>query len=192
MSNISPTTSVYIFFTDPRYGRVWVANTKLLRNKYGDLVLVPELDNEARFAKSFPYESAVIAARRFNTEHVLNPDIYQARFTLVASNSAEEIAFGPTTSAPDKDGRVIMHYRGLLVRPGYDVNTGRCWYVKFPNQTVESVRGDSPEAAVDKVFERNLQNLAEKYTPTEPPVPPAATTNSYESARVRPGSLDEI
>jgi hypothetical protein len=189
MSNISPSTNVYVFFNDPRYGRIWVSDTKLLRNKNGDLVLVPELDSEARYAKAFRYDLAVIAGRRFNTEGVLNPSIYQAGFTLTPSNTAEEIGSGPTTSAPDKDGRVVMHYRGLLVRPGYDVKTGACWHVKFPGQQIESVRGDSPESAVDKVFERNLQHLAERYEmPSEPPAPPAQPTNS-DGARMRPGSL---
>jgi hypothetical protein len=153
------------------------------------LVLVPDLDDEARHAKAFRYDLAVIAARRLNSEGVLNPNIYQAGFTLVPSDSAEEIASGATTSAPDRDGRVIMQYRGLLVRPGQDVKTGPCWYVKFPGQQVESVRGDSPESAVDKVFERNLQHLAEQYEmPPEPQVPPAQPTNS-DGARLRPGSL---
>ena len=191
MSNIGPSTNVYIFFNDSRYGRIWVSGTELIKNNLGELVLKPVLDDEARNAMSWRYDLAVIAARRFNSEGVLNPYIYQACFTLSPSNSAEEIASTPITSAPDKDNRVVMQYRGLLVRPGRDVKVGPCWYVKFPGITIESVRGDSPEDAVDKVFERNLQDKAEKYeVPPEPVAPPAASsTKVYNGHRVRPGSL---
>jgi hypothetical protein len=188
MSHIGPSTNVYIFFHDSRYGRIWVSGTELIKSKFGEWVLVPTLDDEARNAKSWRYDLAVIAARRFNTEGYLNPSVYQACFTLSPSNSAEEIASATTTSAPSEDNRVIMQYRGLLVRPGTDVKYGRCWFVKFPGQQIESVRGDSPEDAVEKVYERNLQDKAEKFDapPPEPIAPPAT---SKGEGRTRPGGL---
>src|ERR1700693_1213471 len=185
MSNIGPSTNVYIFFNDSRAGRIWVSGTELIKNNLGNLVLKPVLDDEARNAKSWRYDLAVVAARRFNTEGVMNSSIYQACFALSASNSAEEIASASITSAPDKDNRPVMQYRGLLVRPGRDVKVGPCWYEKSPGTTIESVRGDLP-VAVNKVFERNLQDKAEKYeVPPEPVAPPAASsTKVYNGHRV--------
>jgi hypothetical protein len=187
MSFIGPSTNVYIFFHDPRYGRIWVADTELLRNNLGNLVLVPKLDDEARNAKPMRYDIATIAARRFNTEGVLNPSIYQACFSLSPDNSAEEIASAPTTSAPDKDDRVVMHYKGILVRPF--IPRGWCVHLYDGPRQLESVRGDTVEEAADKVIERNLFKFAEKYTQPEPEVVPPAPTDSYGGARMRPGGL---
>jgi hypothetical protein len=187
MSNIGPSTTVYIFFHDPRYDRVWLASYEIVRNRLGDLIMKPELDADPRCAMSCRYEMAIIIKRRLETEGYLNPSIYEAHFSLTPTG--DEVAAGNNTSAPDKDGRVIMQYRGLLVRPGHDVNHGRCWFVKFPGQGIESIRGNSPEEAVDKVFERNLQDKAEKYDapPPEPQAPPAQ--NPHNGYRLRPGSL---
>jgi hypothetical protein len=188
MSLIGPSTNVFIFFHDPRYGRVWVADTELVRNKLGELVLKPILDDEARYAKPYRYDMAVIAARRFNSEGVMNSAIYQACFALTASNSAEEIASAQSTSAPDKDGRTVMHYKGILVRPY--IPRGWCVHLYDGKMQLESIRGETIEEAVDKVIERNLTKFAEKYTQPEPePVAPSAPKNNYGGARVRPGSL---
>ena len=184
MSFIGPATTVYIFFHDPRYGRIWVADTELVRNKLGELVLKPELDDEARYAKPYRYDMAVIAARRFNTEGVMNSSIYQACFALSASNSAEEIASAPTTSAPDKDNRTVMIYKGILVRPY--IPRGWCVHLYDGKMQLESVRGDTIEEAADKVIERNLLKFAEKYEqPESEVVAPSAPTNNYGGARVR-------
>jgi hypothetical protein len=186
MSSISAATNVYIFFHDPRFGRIWVSDTEMVRNNLGNLVLIPKLDNEARNAKSWRYDLALIAARRFNTEGVLNPSIYQACFTLSPSDSAEEIASGSTTSAPTKDNRVVMQYRGLLVRP-YNPR-GWCVHLVRDGAQLESVKGETVEEAVDKVIERNLFQYAEKHEQPEPEAAVPATKKPF-NGRVRPGSL---
>jgi hypothetical protein len=189
MSNNGPSTNVYIFFHDPRYGRVWVADTELVRNKLGVLVLKPILDNEGKYAKPWRYDMAVIAARRFNTEGVINSSVYQACFTLSPNNSAEKIASAPTTSAPDKDGRVVMQYRGLVVRPY--IPRGWCVHLYDGKMQLESVRGETVEEAADKVIERNLFKFAEKFTQPEPEVvaPSAKPKKDYGGHRMRPGGL---
>jgi hypothetical protein len=186
MSSIGAATNVYIFFHDPRFGRIWVSDTETVRNNLGNLVLVPQLDNEARNAKSWRYDLALIAARRFNNEGHLNPAIYQACFTLSPSDSAEEIASGPTTSAPQADGRVIMQYKGLLVRPF--IPKGWCVHLKRDGTQLESVRGETVEEAVDKVIERNLFQYAEKFEQPAPEVVAPAPKKSY-NGRMRPGSI---
>jgi hypothetical protein len=192
MSNIGPNTNVYIFFHDPRHGRIWVQDTELILNQRGEKVLKPLLDDDPRYAKSWRYDIAVIAARRFKSEGVLNPHLYQACFTLSPSNSAEEIASASTTSAPDKDDRVVMQYKGVLVRPY--IPRGWCVHLFDGPRQLESVKGETVEEAVDKVIERNQLQFAEKYTQPEPePVAPSApaspTAKHYEGHRVRPGSL---
>jgi hypothetical protein len=187
MSFIGPATTVYIFFHDPRYARVWVADTDLARNKLGELVLVPQLDSEAKEAKSWRYDMAVIAARRFNTEGVLNSSIYQACFSLSKDNNSEEIASAPTTSAPDKDNRTVMHYKGVLVRPY--IPRGWCVHLYDGKMQLESVRGETIEEAVDKVIERNQLKFAEKYTQPEPEVVAPPAPDKYNGHRMRPGSL---
>jgi hypothetical protein len=188
MNNIGPSTNVYIFFHDARYVRAWVADTELVRNVRGELVLNPILDDEARNAKAMRYDMAVIAARRFNTEGVINSSIYQACFTLSPNNSAEEFSSAPMTSPPDKDNRVVMHYKGVLVRPF--IPRGWCVHLYDGKLQLESVKGDTVEEAVDKVIERNLFKFAEKFEQPEPePVAPSAPTKNYGGARMRPGSL---
>lgn len=192
MSAISGRTNVYLWSYHPPHSgqRVWVAGTETILNKLGEKVLKPLLDDDPHIAQSFRYDIGIILKRRLESEGCISPLLYSFHFSL--SPTGEEVAAGNVTSAPTEDNREIMHYRGLLVRPGRDVNLGRCWYVKFPGTTIESVRGDSPEDAVNKTFERNLQDKAEKYeVPPEPVVPPA--TNNYNGHRVRPGSLrDEV
>jgi hypothetical protein len=186
MSSISAATNVYIFFHDPRFGRIWVSDTEMVRNNLGNLVLVPKLDNEARNAKSWRYDLALIAARRFNTEGYLNSSIYQACFALSPSDAAEEIASGSTTSAPDKDNRVIMQYKGLLVRPFNP--KGWCVHLKRDGTQLESIRGETVEETVDKVIERNLFQYAEKFEQPEPEADPSAPKKPF-NGRIRPGSL---
>jgi hypothetical protein len=186
MSSIGAATNVYIFFHDPRFGRIWVSDTEMVRNNLGNLVLIPRLDNDARNAKSWRYDLALIAARRFNTEGVLNSSIYQACFTLSPSDSAEEIASGSVTSAPDKDNRVVMHYKGIQVRP-YNPR-GWCVHLVRDGAQLESVRGETVEEAANKVIERNLFQYAEKYEQPAPEVAALAPKKSF-NGRVRPGSL---
>jgi hypothetical protein len=187
MSNISERTNVYLWTYHPPHSgqRAWVAETNLVRNNLGNLILKPELDTDPKCAMSFRYSVGVIAKRRFETEGYINPTNYDFHFSLTATG--EEIATGNVTSAPIADGRTIMYYRGLIARPGVDVNHGRVWYVRFPGQAIEGIRGDSAEDAVNKTYERNLQHLAEAAPPPEPEVVPPAPTKSYEG-RLRPGS----
>ncbi len=188
MPSINANTNVYIFFHDPSYVRVWVADVESIRNARGELVLKPTLDNDARYAKSWRYDTAVIVARRFNEEGVINSSIYQACFALSPSNSAEEIASAPPPQVPDKDGRVDMVYKGVVARPF--VPRGWCVHLWDGPRQLESVRGDTVEEAVDKVIERSLLKFAEKHeVPPEPETTPSSKPDKYNGHRIRPGSL---
>jgi hypothetical protein len=66
MSDIAATTPVFIWVRDLATGkRLWVADAENVRNKRNELVLKPVLDNEGGFAKSFPFQLAIIIKRRF-------------------------------------------------------------------------------------------------------------------------------
>jgi hypothetical protein len=170
VSNISPSTNVYSWvFHPPQSGqRAWIACYETVRNKLGELVVRPELDNDPANAMSLRYDLAIVLKRRLESENVIS-SLYQVRFSL--NPTGEEVAGGNTTSAPTEDNRVVMAYRGILVRPGVSVNHGRAWFVRFPGQAIESIRGESPEEAVDICYERGLQSRAEQ-APQPPPAPP--------------------
>lgn len=185
MSDIRADTTCFIFFTDSR-GRIWVSGTETRRNRLGDLILVPILDDEARYAKPWRFDLAQIAARRFSTEGYLNPAI-KLKFALQASDSAEEISSAEAAPVFRDDQRVPMHYRGLIAVPGR-TSAGPSWYVRFPGMAIESIRGATPEEAVDKTYERNLQDKAEKYVAPPEPQTLAQIQNNCGFRR-RPGDI---
>jgi hypothetical protein len=82
-----------------------------------------------------------------------------------------------------------MAYRGLLAVPGFNARKQTlCWFVRFPNQAIESIRGNTPEEVVDSVYERNLQDKAEKAPVVEPvEVKPQRSAGP----RIRPGSIKD-
>jgi hypothetical protein len=191
VNNIRSDSTVFIFFvshSDLR-GRLWVSGTENRRDKFGNLVLEPSLNVDARNAKGFRHDMALLAARRFASEGFVPPG-YVAKFSLEKSNSSDELSAIETAPTFQDDRRVPMHYRGLLAVPGRDVRDGDCWYVRFPGQGIESIRGATPEDAVDKTFERNLQDKAEKYfPPVEQPTQTPPQPTKYNGARIRPGDL---
>jgi len=146
------------------------------------------MDDDQAFAKKFKYEFFLTIRRRFREEG-LPPQYGDLRASL--SPTGEEIDSGVSSqSAPDEDGRVVMSFRGLLARPGRDVQHGKVWYVKFPGQEINSFRGESPEDVVNKVYERGEKfvALAEK-APAEPPEPNKVQQQQASGPRVRPGSF---
>ena len=184
---IGPNTKVYPWVYHPPISgqRVWIASYETVRNKVGDLVIDPKLDGDPREAMGLPYQAALILKRRLESEGVIS-HLYAVRFSL--HPTGDEVGAGNTNSAPTDDNRTVMVYRGLLVRPGIGVNHGRCWFVKFPGTAIESVRGHTPEEAVNTVYERGLQDKAEQAPPPPPaPEPPAPKKN--HGARIRPGDL---
>lgn len=186
MSYIGPSTRVYVWWYH-QDRRVWLAGHEQVRNRLGELILKPELDDDPHAALAVRYDLAQVFKRRLDTEDYLNPAVYQARFSLTPEG--EEIASGVTaSSAPDKDQRQVMQHRGLLVRPYIP----RGWFVKLTegSREMEPVKDDTIEGAVEKVFERGLERFAEKI-PTERPAPtePLVSNNKYASGRLRPGAL---
>jgi hypothetical protein len=186
---IGPDTKVYPWVYHPPISgqRVWIASYETVRNKVGDLVIDPKLDDDPRAAMGLPYQAALIIKRRLESEQVISP-LYEIHFSL--NPTGDEVAGGNRTAAPNDDNRTVMMYRGLLVRPGVSVNHGRVWYVKFPNSSIESIRGNTVEEAVDLVYDRGLQDKAEQAPPAPPPVPePSTTPKKNYGARIRPGDL---
>jgi hypothetical protein len=180
MSHIGQNTRVFIWFHDPRYPRIWVAGVNTITNKLGEKLLRPVLVDSANEAVAYEYSIALIMKRRFDTEGVMNPSIYEAKFSLTADG--EEVAGHNRTAAPDKDNRTIMQYKGVLVRPF--IPRGWCVHLFDGPRQLESVKADTIEEAVDKVIERNQLKFAEKA-----PEPPALEPEKkvYSGPRVRPG-----
>jgi hypothetical protein len=191
VNNIRSDSNIFIYFISDRdrRGRLWVVELENSRDKFGNLVLEPLLNTDPRNAKSFRYDLAQLAARRFASEGLVPPG-YATKFSLEKSNSSDEISAIETAPTYQDDRRVPMHYKGLLAVPGRDTRTGEeCWWVRFPGQNIESIRGNSVEEAVDRVFERNLQHLAERYEAPPPAPEPLATPRKNYGARIRPGDL---
>jgi hypothetical protein len=183
---IGPSTTVYAWICNPPNSgeRVWLAAHETVRNQLGELVIKPEFDDDPREAKPMAYSTALILKRRLESEGVIGKGLYDVHFSL--HPTGDEVGAGHTTAAPTDDNRVVMQYRGLLVRPGIDVKHGRVWYVKFPGTAIESIRGATIEEAVDKCYERNLQDKAEQ-APAPPPAPPEQPAKKTFEGRIRPG-----
>jgi len=83
---------------------------------------------------------------------------------------------------------VEMNYRGLRAVPGFDArNQTPCWFVRFPNTSIESLKAPTVEEVVDHVYERpDLLPHAERA-----PVQDAETEEPRKPAgpRIRPGDL---
>jgi len=184
MSYINADTPVFVWFHDPRYGRIWLAGAENVRNNLGTLILKPLLTDDPHEAVSYPYQLALVMKRRFDTERYLNPSLYETKFSLTAGNSSEEIAGGSTPSSTS-DSRVITPCKGLLVRP-YNPR-GWCVHLVRDGAQLESVKGETVEETADKVIERNLFQYAEKAPAPPPPEPPR--TQQAPSYRRRPGSI---
>jgi hypothetical protein len=175
-------------FITAHYGgtQYWLMSAENQRDNRGRLILQGRWAINPAEAKSMTLELATVYRRRF-----LEETHAETHFTLNASASAEYVEEPNGSSAQGEDGRVPTAYRGLLARPGIDVRAGtRVWFCKTfdgPMQ-LEPVRGDSPEEAVNKVFDRGLQDRAEKA-----PVPQAPQQSQVSQKpagpRVRPGDL---
>ena len=181
MSNISGNTRVFIWFHDPRYPRIWVAGVNTTTNKLGEKLLKPILVDAANEAVAYEYSIALIMKRRFDSEGVMNPSIYEAKFSLTADG--EEIAGHNRTAAPTADNRTIMYYRGYIFRPY--VPSGWCMHLYDGPRQLESVKSDKIEDCYLRAEERNLLKFAEK-APEPPPVL-EPERKVYAGPRVRPG-----
>jgi hypothetical protein len=185
MSNISASTNIYPFFINPKTGqRLWLSKVENIRDSRRDkLILTPTLDDDPHVASSFRYDICVRMRERFLEDL---PPQYDLRFALTPTS--EEVGRASSTSAPDKDGRQVLMHRGLLVHPGFNARQALpCWFVRFPGHSIESIPGDTPEQAVDVVFERNLQSKAEQ-APTPQPEPEPVVKKNF-NGRMRPGDL---
>jgi hypothetical protein len=186
MSDIAATTPVFIWVRDLETGkRLWVADTENVRNKRNVLVLKAALDNEDRFAKSFPFQLALVIKRRLESEGLLHQS-YKVSFSLSADG--DPIALRENTGSSGDDKRVSMNYRGLQATPGFDTrNHTPCWYVRFPGTAIESLRGATVEEVVDKAYERpdllpHAERAPVQEEETEEPRKPAGP-------RIRPGDF---
>jgi hypothetical protein len=132
-------------------------------------------------------EYAEIFRRRYKEEHGLD-----LSFTLAAGD--KQLVEESNSSTPTEDTRKPTPGReGVLAHPGINTRTGeRCWYVKIfdgPTQ-LESIRGDSPEAVIQRVFEMGLQGKAEKVpVQAQAQAPQPATPVRPAGPRLRPGSF---
>jgi hypothetical protein len=179
MSLINSNTNVYIWLWQNGQ-RAWINKVDNVKDKRSDQwVLMPALDDDPAYATPYSYETALIIRRRLLEDRPTR-DIH---FSL--SPTGEEIASGSTTSSPDKDNRVVMQFKGVLVRPF--IPRGWCVHLFDGPRQLESVRDDTIEGAVNKVIERGQFKFAEKAAP-EPLVAPELE-KIHSGPRVRPGDL---
>jgi hypothetical protein len=163
--------------------KYWLISAENQRDRNGRLVLQGKWGKPSE-AQPVSLELGTVYRRRFIEE--THCDVH---FTLSAGSS-EYVEEPNSSSSQGEDIRQPMQYRGLLAHPGIDTKTGtRCWYVKTfagPMQ-LESIRGATPEEAVDRAYERNLQHKSEKAPP--PPQVVAPQPAAPAGPRLRPGSL---
>ncbi len=183
---LSRDTKVFITIFPPGAPQQWLVNSQTVRDKNtGTLILWPTWDTDPSRARSMTLEYASIFRERYQREQG-----HAVHFALQAG-AKDFVEESGAPSSIGEDQRTPMQHLGLLIRPGVDVRRGtRTWFVKLrdPQQgELESVRGETPEEAVQKVFERGLQDLAEK-API-PLAPQAAVVTPKPAVRIRPGSL---
>jgi hypothetical protein len=183
MSDISSSTMVHVVGIAPDGHREYLVKPELHRNAKQELELWPIWSKEPRDSRSMNYEMAQLFQQRMRREHGT-----VIHFTLSAG-ADQFIQTREPSDRMDFGNRPNMAYKGLLAVPGYDVrNQKPVYYVRFPKSNIESVRGDTVEEAVDKVFERNLQQYAEKAPAMPPPEPPKVDV-PYTGPRLRPGDI---
>jgi len=183
MSNIGAATNIYPFFYQPKTGqRVWITKVENVKDPRRDkLILTPFMDDDPHVAACFRYDLCVRMRERFLEDL---PVQYDLHFALTPTG--EEVGRASSTSAPDRDGRQVMMYKNLLVHPGWNTRQNcPCWFVRFPGHSIESIPGDTPEAAVDVVYERRLESRAERAPTPQPELEPVVTKQF--NGRVRPG-----
>jgi hypothetical protein len=182
---IASSTKVYIWLTQPTtHQRIWLKSAELVVNHRGEKVLRPTWDDELQFANSWTYEYAAILRRRLLSEGFVDPNVHNIRFSLNPTGESVGNSDNAERSLGD-DTRTVMFYRGLIVRPGFDVKLGRVWYLKFPGHIArESLRGSTVEEVVDRCHEMGLQASAEQ---APPPPAPEPERKINQGPRQRPG-----
>jgi hypothetical protein len=181
MNSINKSTPIHVFVIANGIRHNLVRpDTK--RTDRGELVLWPVWSSEPSDSKPLTYEMACIFRERYVRENKT-----QVHFTL--QPGGEVVDDKPLAAqAEDYTKRVPMSYRGLVAVPGFDArNQTPCWFVRFPNTSIESLRAPTVEEAVDKAYERpDLLPLAERapVQVAEPEVP-----RKPAGPRIRPGDL---
>ena len=168
--------------------RYWLRGASNEMNKaLGRLILQGSWSDDPGLAVSVKLELALVYRRRFKEECNQPVDL------SLAAGSLEFVEPENTSGLSGPDERGVMQYRGILCRPGVDVKSGtKTWFVKMKDPQrgeLESIRGDSPEDAVSKVFERGLESLAEKAPAPVAPQPATQVPPARSTRRIRPGSL---
>jgi hypothetical protein len=181
MNSINRNTSIYVFVIANGI-RHNLVRPETKRNDRGEIILWPVWSSELKDSKSLTYEMACIFRERYTREHKR-----PVHFSLQAGG--EVVDDKPLAAqAEDYTKRVPMDYRGLRAVPGFDArNQTPCWFVRFPNTNVESLRGATVEEAVDKAYERpdllaHAERAPEQVAETEEPRKPVGP-------RIRPGDL---
>ena len=167
--------------------RYWLRGASNEMNKaLGRLILQGVWSDDPRLSVSVKLELALVYRRRFKEECNQPVDL------SLTAGSSEFVEPENTSGLSGSDERGVMQYRGILCRPGVDVKTGnKVWFVKLRDPQLgerESLKAESPEDAVNKVFERGLESLAEK-APVPVAPQPAAQAPARSTARLRPGSF---
>jgi hypothetical protein len=184
MDSINKNTLVHIVAvtSDGRRHHLVAPDTK--RNERGEIILWPRWSDEARDSKPMTYEYAAMFRDRFWSEG----NRAKVQFTLTAGSDDFVDESCQATQSEDHTKRAPMAYRGLVAVPGFDArNQTAVWFVRFPGTAIESIRGNTPEEAVDKAYERpDLLPHAEKAPAPPAPEPPKV---QYAGPRLRPGSI---
>jgi hypothetical protein len=186
MSYLAKSTHVHIIGIRGDGRKQYLVKPETTKNARGETVLWPLWSDFPKDSKPLDFEFAKIFQRRMRQEH-------GAKIHLTLTAGGDFVEFREPEDAADYTKRVPMTYKGLIATPGFHAQTQTpVWYVKLRDPArgdLESIRGDSVEEAVDRVFERQLQHFAEKAPEAiQPPAVPQ--DDAPVGPRFRPGDID--
>jgi hypothetical protein len=185
---ISRDTHIYIS-TVAGGQRYWLVKAETGRDQNsGKIVVMPKWTTTPSEARPAGYETAIIFRRRSREEYGASCD-----FSLSAG-SLDFIEPENNSNPNGEDTRADKSFRGIRCRPGVDVKSGqRCYFVHILSEDgrfqINSVKGDTPEQAVQKVIDLGYQNFAERSQVEQAPIVQQQQQRPAGGPRVRPGDL---
>jgi hypothetical protein len=180
---------VHVVFVLTNGNRIWFSHTDRRQHpRTFEWQTVPVADDDPRQSRPMRYDMALMAAKRWREEFH-----YSVRLAL---EQYGEFIDEPEQATPALAERTpkhaIVNGIDILVIPGSD----RFYYVRFPGSAIESLKGNTPEEAVDAfekmvVYRPELAKWVERYVPPAPRAeePVAQQQTHQQFGRRRPGDV---
>lgn len=166
-------SKVFIWWNCQGDKRVWLTGHEQIRNRNGELILKPTLDNDPHEAIAVRFDLAQVFKRRLDSEGCLHPSFGRAQFSLTpegigleadpADSDAAEKAFYEVNREPVI--ATLDDATWFVVRPANTVN-GPQWFLKIrvPGRpTVETIYAADPLAVLQRAHDLGWLKFAEKY-----------------------------